>query len=87
MTDQPDRFTGGCGHPQPAARVGEHHPGRGSRQQPDAAVGEHVQEVDDVEILDHRVGQVDEGIREQFGVHRAHLLLRGGKVNGGRPVA
>ena len=46
---------------QPAAGIGEYHPGRGRAQQPDGPVGEQVQEVDDVEVGDHRVGQVDEG--------------------------
>jgi hypothetical protein len=46
---------------QLAARVSEHDPGGGCGEQPDAAVGEHVQEVHDVEIGDHGVCQVDEG--------------------------
>jgi hypothetical protein len=29
-----------------------------------------VQEINDVEVGDHRVGQLDEGAGEQFGVHQ-----------------
>jgi hypothetical protein len=49
-------------------------PGRGHGQQAGAAVGEHVQEVDGVEVGDHRVRQVNEGIRQQSGVRPGHLF-------------
>ena len=72
--DQPGRLAGRRCHPQLAARVGQHHPGRRHGEQRDAAVGEEVQEVDHVEIGDHGVRQVDECAREQLGVLRLPCL-------------
>jgi hypothetical protein len=43
-------------------------------QQLHAAIGEQVQEVDDVEAGDHGVGQLDERSRQQLLVHPAHHL-------------
>ena len=42
--------------------------GGGRGQQLDTAVGEHLQEVDDVEVGDHGVRQVHKGPGEQFSV-------------------
>ena len=77
---QPGFLAGGRRDPQLAARVGQHDPGRGRGQQGDAAVGEHVQEVDDVEVGDHRVGQLDEGVGKQVGVHLGHLSSLAGQT-------
>lgn len=55
-------FLGGGGHHlQLAAVVGEHDPGGGGAEQFDAAGGQGVQEVDDVEVGDQGVGQFHEG--------------------------
>ena len=71
--DQLGCLAGGRRDAQLAARVGEHHAGRGRGEQADAAVGEHVQEVDDVEVGHHGVGQVDESVGQQIGVHLVTL--------------
>jgi len=77
---QPGLLAGGRRQPQLAARVGQHDPGRGRGQEGDAAVGEQVQEVDDVEVGDHRVGQLYEGVGEQLGVHLGHLSSLAGRL-------
>jgi hypothetical protein len=38
-------------------RVGEHDPGRGHVDQVDAALGQRLEEIDDVVLVDERVGQ------------------------------
>jgi hypothetical protein len=53
-------------HPQPAAFVAEDHPGRRHVEQLDTPFGEHVQELQDVEVIDQRVGQLDEGARHRL---------------------
>lgn len=61
----------------PPTGVGEQHPGGGGGQEPDAAVGEYVQEVDDVEVSDHGVRQVHESAGKQFGVHLGSPIIGG----------
>jgi hypothetical protein len=65
----PGGFAGGGYYAQLAARVSQQQPGGGGIQQLHAAVGQHVQEVDDVEAGDHGVGQLNERLRQQFSVH------------------
>ena len=67
--DQASCLAGCRRDPQLTAGVGQHHAGRGRGQQGHTAVGEHVQEVNDVKVSHHRVGQAHEGIGEQFRVH------------------
>ena len=61
---QPGGFAGGGHHAQLTARVSQQQPGGGDVQQLHAAVGQHVQEVDHVEVGDHGVGQLDERLRQ-----------------------
>ena len=75
--EQPDRFAGGGHHPKLPARVGEEQPCRRHVEQLDAAISQHVQEVDHVEISHHRVGQLDERFRKQLSVHPVHLFSSG----------
>ncbi len=59
---EPGGLAGRGHHTQFAPRVGKQQAGSGDVQQLDAAVRQYVQEVDDIEVGDHGVGQLDEGI-------------------------
>ncbi len=74
--EQPGGLAGGGHHAQFPARVGQQQPGGGNVQQLDAAAGQHMQEVDDVEIGDHGVGQLDESLRQQLSVHLLTLSTK-----------
>ena len=80
--EQSGDLAGGRHGTQLAVRAGEQDTGGGRGQQPDTAIGEHLQEVDDVEVGDHGVRQVHKGPGEQFSVHRGHLSSLHGS---GRP--
>jgi hypothetical protein len=54
-------LAGGGHHSQHAGGVGKQQPGLGAVQQLHAALRQTVQKLDHVEVLDHRVGQLDEG--------------------------
>jgi len=58
---QPGGLARGGHHAQFPARVGQQQPGGGDVKQLNAALGQHVQEVNDVEIGDHGVGKLDKG--------------------------
>src|SRR6185312_15909021 len=60
---------------QPAAAVGEHDPGRGGPGERDAAAGQPLEQVDDVEILAERVRQTDEGVAQLLFPAHVRLLL------------
>jgi hypothetical protein len=55
-------LAGGGHHSQHAGGVGKQQPRLGAVQQLHAALRQTVQELDHVEVLDHRVGQLDEGL-------------------------
>ena len=74
--EQPGGLAGGGHHAQFPARVGQQQPGGGDVEQLDAAAGQHVQEVDDVEIGDHGVGKLDKGLRQQLSVHPLTLSTK-----------
>jgi hypothetical protein len=66
---QPGSFAGGSHHAQLTSRIRQQQPGGGDVQQLDAAVGQHVQEVDHVEAGDQGVGQLDERRRQYLSVY------------------
>ena len=59
---QPGAFRGGGHHLQRVLPVGQQQPGRGDAQQLHAPLGQHVQEVDHVEVVDERVGHLHEHV-------------------------
>ena len=71
---QPGPFRGGGHHLQRALLVGQQQPGRGDAQQLDAPLGQHVQEVDHVEVVDERVGHLDEHVGQLDLGHLTHPL-------------
>ena len=93
--EQPGGLAGRGHHAQLTARVSQQQPGGGDVQQLHAAVGQHVQEVDHVEVGDHGVGQLDERLRQQLSVHprspsqeRQHdLRVRGKRCDHGSRLA
>jgi hypothetical protein len=60
-------------HLQVAALIGEQDPRRADVEHRDAPVGQRRQEVDDVEVVDQRVSQLHERLRQQ-GLVRARDL-------------
>ena len=65
----PHRLGGGGHQAQLTAWVGQQHSGGRGIQQLHAAPGEQMEEVDHVEVGDHGVSQLDEGIGQLFPVH------------------
>ena len=59
---QPGPFGGGGHHLQRVLLVGQQQPGRRDAQQLDTPLGQHVQEVDHVEVVDERVGHLHEHV-------------------------
>ena len=81
---QPGGLAGGGHHTQFSARIGQQQPGGGNVQQLGAAGGQHVQEVDDVEVGDHGVGKLDKGLRQQLSVHLLTLSTKSARSGADR---
>ena len=74
-------LVGRCHHAQIATRCGQHQPGRRDVEHVDAPVGEHGQQLDDVEVGDEGVGQFDERLGEHgFSCHRISCQRRSGLI-------
>jgi hypothetical protein len=71
---QPRRLARGGDHAQLAARVRKQQADSRDVQQPGATVRQQVQEVNDVEVGDHRVRQLNERLGRQLPVHPVHPL-------------
>ena len=59
---QPGAFGGRGHHLQRVLPVGQQQPGRRDAQQLHTSLGQHVQEVDHVEIVDESIGHLDEHV-------------------------
>jgi hypothetical protein len=59
---QPGPFRGRRHHLQRALSVGQQQPGRGDAQQLHAPLGQHVQKVDHIEVVDESVGHLHEHV-------------------------
>jgi hypothetical protein len=59
--EQPGSFARRRCEPELAITVGEHHPRGVDAEQFNASTGQDMQELDDVEVVDQRVREVDEG--------------------------
>jgi hypothetical protein len=64
--EQADLFAGRRHHSQLASGIGEEDAGGVDVEQLDAAVGQHREQVDDVELSDEGVGELDERLRYEL---------------------
>ena len=71
--EQTDLLVRGCGELESVPLVAEHDARRVHLEQLDAALGQQVEQVDHVVVVDQGVREVDERRGEAFGVHGAHL--------------
>ena len=69
---QLDVLVGGRHELQPAALVGQQQPDVGVADELGGAVGDHQQELDDVEVVDEGVGDLDEHVGEPFSGNNGH---------------
>ncbi len=60
---------------QVSPRVDEHEAAVGGAEQLDAALHQQRHEVDDIEVIDERVGQLDKGLREPLLTKHHAVLL------------
>jgi len=69
---------------QRAGRVGEQQSGLVTVEELEAALREAVEEVDDVEVLDHRVRELDEGFDDPYLARHGLIRIL---LSWGRPTA